>query len=100
MATERPLIRILLADSHSLFRIGLRRLLEREPDVQVVDEAADGPQAVRCAATGKADILLIDEEMLHTSGELFSNYGAGQEGSLRIFMIGSIDGQERIDAAF
>jgi two-component system nitrate/nitrite response regulator NarL len=100
MKTDRLPIRILLADSHTIFRIGLRRLMEREPDLQVVAEAADGLQAVRHAATAKPDILLINEEMLGTAGELFLKHGSGQAGSLRIFVIGSIDGKERIEAAF
>ncbi len=39
-------IRILLADDHTVMRSGLRLLLERQPNLQVVGEAADGRQAV------------------------------------------------------
>jgi DNA-binding NarL/FixJ family response regulator len=39
-------IRILIADDHAIFRDGLRRLLESEPEFEVVGEAADGAEAV------------------------------------------------------
>ena len=46
-------IRILLADDHTVMRNGLRLLLERQPNLQVVGEAADGRQAVELAAVRK-----------------------------------------------
>jgi len=42
-------IRILLADDHTVVRDGLRALLERQPDMLVVGEAADGRDSVRLA---------------------------------------------------
>ncbi len=46
-------IRILLADDHTVMRSGLRLLLERQPNLQVIGEAADGRQAVDMAAAEK-----------------------------------------------
>ena len=42
-------IRVLLADDHGVVRKGLRFLLERQPDIEIVGEAADGREAVRLA---------------------------------------------------
>jgi two-component system nitrate/nitrite response regulator NarL len=55
--------RILIADDHPIFRDGLRRLLETEPDLKVIGEACDGAEAVRLAKQLKPDILLLDLAM-------------------------------------
>jgi two-component system nitrate/nitrite response regulator NarL len=61
-------VRILLADDHPIFRDGLRRLLEAEPDLKVVGEASDGAEAVKMARQLKPDILLLDLAMPRTPG--------------------------------
>jgi DNA-binding NarL/FixJ family response regulator len=56
-------ITILLVDDHVLFRQGLRRILEDEPDFTVVGEAADGGEAVALAARLRPDLVLMDVKM-------------------------------------
>jgi len=56
-------IRIVIADDHPIFRDGLRRLLETEPDLKVIGEACDGAEAVKLARQLKPDILLLDLAM-------------------------------------
>jgi DNA-binding NarL/FixJ family response regulator len=53
-------IRILLVDDHALFRVGMRNILEREPDFEVVGEAEDGRTAFEAAVDLSPDIVLMD----------------------------------------
>jgi two-component system, NarL family, response regulator NreC len=53
-------IRILIADDHGVMRAGLRALLEDEPGIEVVGEAADGKQVLKLAKELLPDIVLLD----------------------------------------
>ena len=61
-------IRVLLADDHTLFRKGLRTLLEQMPDIEVVGEVANGEEAVVQAQALVPDAVLMDIQMPGTSG--------------------------------
>ena len=56
-------LRILLADDHTLIRQGLRKVLEEQPDWEVVAEAGDGREAVRRAEETQPDVAIIDVAM-------------------------------------
>jgi two-component system response regulator NreC len=56
-------IEVLITDDHGVLRAGLRVLLNREPDIRVVGEAADGGQALQLCATLKPDVVLMDVSM-------------------------------------
>ena len=53
-------IRVVLADDHPALRLGLRILLDREPDIAVVGEADDGPTALEMSRTSTPDVLVLD----------------------------------------
>ena len=57
------MIRILLADDHTVVRKGLRLLLENQPDFQVIGDAADGREAVELAEQRKPDVIIMDVAM-------------------------------------
>jgi DNA-binding NarL/FixJ family response regulator len=61
-------MKILLVDDHKMMRDGLRALLEREPDMDVVGEAADGHQAIEQAAALSPDAVVMDISMPGLNG--------------------------------
>ena len=65
---ESSPVRVLIADDHPIFRDGLRRLLEAEPWLQVVGEAADGSEAIALAKQLQPDVLLLDLAMPRVPG--------------------------------
>lgn len=52
-------IKVLIADDHPIFREGLHRVMEKEPDFEIVGEAEDGEEAVKMAKEYSADVVLI-----------------------------------------
>jgi DNA-binding NarL/FixJ family response regulator len=66
--TTTSSIRILLADDHTVMRNGLRLLLERQPNLTVVGEAADGREAVTLAGLEEPDVVVMDIAMPHLNG--------------------------------
>ncbi|NEC91021.1 response regulator transcription factor [Streptomyces sp. SID12501] len=61
-------IRILLADDHALVRRGVRLILDREPDLEVVAEAGDGAEAIEMARTHEVDLVVMDIAMPRMTG--------------------------------
>ncbi|MFK0252314.1 response regulator [Streptomyces sp. NPDC090445] len=78
-------IRLLLADDHPVVRAGLRAVLDTEPDFTVVAEAATAERAVELAATGQADVVLMDLQ-----------FGAGMHGSAATAEITARPGAPRV----
>ena len=60
--------RVLVADDHTIVRQGLRAILESEPDIEVVGEAADGIEAVKKAAALSPDVVVMDVSMPRLNG--------------------------------
>src|SRR5919199_1500251 len=65
--TKNP-IRVVIADSHDLFRQGLASLLSRQPGIEVVGEASDGIEARNMAATLHPDVLLAEIYLRNSDG--------------------------------
>lgn len=61
-------IRILLADDHTLVRAGIRALLERQPDMEVVGEAGDGQEAIQKVRKLRPDVVVMDLAAPGTTG--------------------------------
>jgi DNA-binding NarL/FixJ family response regulator len=81
-------IRLVIADDHPIFRDGLRRLLEAEPDLKVIGEAADGAEAVKLARQLKPDIMLLDLAMpKHPGLEALRELSTGGANSVRVVLL-------------
>jgi DNA-binding NarL/FixJ family response regulator len=61
-------MRLLVADDHGIMRSGLRLLLDRQSDMQVIAEAADGIEAVQLALRERPDICILDVAMPRMTG--------------------------------
>nr|WP_315477472.1 response regulator transcription factor [uncultured Undibacterium sp.] len=61
-------IKILLVDDHTLFRSGIRLILQRNPEFEIVGEASDGLEGVKRAKQLKPDVVLMDLNMPGLSG--------------------------------
>jgi NarL family two-component system response regulator LiaR len=67
-AEDMGKIKILIADDHAVVREGTRQILEGEPDLEVVAEAADGEEAIELADKFKPDLAIIDISMPKVDG--------------------------------
>jgi DNA-binding NarL/FixJ family response regulator len=56
-------IRLLIVDDHAVLRAGIRHIMQRTPDIQVVGEACNGVEALQMVASLAPDVMLLDMEM-------------------------------------
>lgn len=73
------MLRVLIVDDHPVVREGLRGMLEREPDIEVVGEAGSGGEAVAVVPLLRPDVVLMDLRMPGGDGaEAIARLGAGE----------------------
>ena len=89
-------ISVLLVDDHSLVRRGFRRMLEDEPDLNVVGEASDGQEAVTKVAALTPDVVLMDLEMPGLDGVAAIQRIHEAHSDVRILVLTAYDTDERI----
>ena len=89
-----PLVtRILVADDHALVRDGLKTVLDAEPDLEVVAEAADGAGAVERALAGDVDLAILDISMPRMTGLQAARELSHRLPELRLLMLSMYDNE-------
>ena len=87
-------VRILLADDHALVRGGIRRILEAEPDLTVIAEAADGAEAVELARRTSPDLAVLDISMPRMTGLQAAREISRRASSVRTLMLSMHDNEQ------
>ncbi|CDR02018.1 response regulator [Streptomyces iranensis] len=87
-------IRILLADDHALVRRGVRLILDREPDLEVVAEAGDGAEAIEAARSQEIDLAVLDIAMPRLTGLQATRELVALKPGLRILMLTMHDNEQ------
>jgi len=90
-----PLVtRILIADDHPIVRSGLRRVLDAQPDLQVVAEAADGAEAVEKALAEDVDLAILDVSMPRMTGIQAATELSRRAPEIRLLMLSMFDSEQ------
>jgi DNA-binding NarL/FixJ family response regulator len=90
-----PLVtRILVADDHPIVRSGLKKVLDAQPDLEVVAEAEDGAEAVRKALAGDVHLAILDVSMPKTTGIQAAGELHKRKPDLRLLMLSMYDSEQ------
>ncbi|WP_308196976.1 response regulator transcription factor [Rhodococcus sp. CH91] len=92
------MIRVVIVDDQALVREGLRALLDRAADIEVVGEAADGDDAVRVVARTAPDVVLMDIRMPGADGITATRriVGAASSAGTRVVVLTTFDSEDNI----
>jgi DNA-binding NarL/FixJ family response regulator len=96
---EGSKIKLLIADDHYVVRMGLIALVNTEPDMEVVGEAADGNQAVELFGKCKPDLVLMDLRMPAKDGIAATQAIRDRHPEARVLMLTTYDGDTDIHRA-
>lgn len=86
--------RILLADDHALVRRGVRLILDGEPDLEVIGEAADGAEALALAAADPPDLAVLDIAMPRMTGLQAARELSRTQPALKILVLTMYDNEQ------
>jgi DNA-binding NarL/FixJ family response regulator len=90
-----PLVtRILVADDHPIVRSGLKRVIDEEPDMRVVAEAADGAEAVKKSLADDIDLAILDVSMPKTTGIQAADELHKRKPELKLLMLSMYDSEQ------
>jgi len=91
-------IRVLLVDDHTLLRQGLRAILDREADIKVIGEAADGRDALRKAVALRPDVVVIDISMPRVNGVEATRQIRAELPGTRVVALSMHDGEDYVES--
>jgi DNA-binding NarL/FixJ family response regulator len=96
LSTATKVARVLIADDQTLFRSGLARLLDEDPRVDVVGQAADGVEAVKQAVKLKPDVVLMDLKMPNMDGIEASRQIRAQVPEVKILILTTFEADNHV----
>ncbi len=96
MTEENGQIRIMIADDHPVVREGLAALINRQPGMEVVAEAADGAEAVEAFHRALPDVTMLDLRMPKLDGINVISKIREEDPEARIIMLSTYDGDENV----
>jgi DNA-binding NarL/FixJ family response regulator len=86
--------RVLLADDHAVVRQGLALIINGEPDLEVVEEASDGIEAVEKASSADVDLAVLDVTMPRLTGIQAAQHIHNQRPELKLLMLSMHDNEQ------
>jgi DNA-binding NarL/FixJ family response regulator len=89
-------IRLLVVDDHLVVRMGLRSMIDSQPDMEVVGEAADGFEALQCYRDKRPDVVLLDLRMPQLNGVEATTAIRKESPEALIIVLTTYDGDENI----
>lgn len=96
MNSNQPRVRVLIADDQTLFRVGLARLLEEDPRVEIVGQAGDGAEAVKLAGTLKPDVVLMDLKMPNLDGIEATRQIAASQSGVKVLLLTTFEADNHV----
>jgi two-component system NarL family response regulator len=96
---EAPKIRVLIVDDHKVVRVGLRTIISREPDMEVVAEAEDRATTLAAYATHRPDVTLLDLRLPDVHGAELITRIRQSDPQAKIIVLTSYDAGEDIFSA-
>jgi DNA-binding NarL/FixJ family response regulator len=90
-------VKVIIADDHALVREGLRRLLELDPNIEVLTEVGDGQGAINMVRKLRPDVVLMDVNMPGTSGIVATKVIKREMPSIRVIALTIYEDEEVIE---
>ncbi len=97
---DQEIIKILVADDHSLMRSGIKSIVAKRKELQIISEAVDGFEAVKRAEESKPDIILMDIRMPRMDGLKAIKEIIKTNSETRIIVISALKDEEYIIESF
>jgi DNA-binding NarL/FixJ family response regulator len=86
----------LIVDDQTLFRVGLARLLESDPRIEIVGEACDGAEAVQMAGSLKPDVVLMDLKMPNLDGTGATREIVAKHPEVKVLILTTFDADNHV----
>jgi len=94
------MIKILLADDHSIVRNGIKKLLEKEKNIEIIGEARNATEVLTLSLSITPDIILADMNMAGMSGIDLAEKLKAETSSIKVVLLTMHDNQQFINSAF